>query len=616
MRYPMKQWPILIAFMLSVLINDHIGSCERTQSEQDTTLKCEVDGLTDQTLKEGALNNKCSYDYIYGITISDSTLKKLPRLFEKYLNLKVVNVTNCGIQEIDKDYFNNAKWLMRFHFYGQNISRILEYQFFGAHHLSTINLVKSNIEELDVKAFEGLRKLEAINLAHNRLHSLPDGIFDGLPKLKTIQLNNNRIKIISNSLLSHNTELEIVNLDSNDLIRIEQYAFQGTALATLIVSNNMQLDDLSLQAGTFQKLTKVDVSNTKLKRFTVPAAATEIYAVNSSIMHIEGGPVFTSFGTSYNVKRMELCSNNLTNLAEFTPFKNLEVLDVSQNKILQMDYMALGELIFLRELNVAFNPIEDNQLNIDALMRVRHLRFLKISNDQFQQDIQNHFEQVFSELKERGIDVEILSAEQKTLTVRPQTTTYIPLVVTPPTVPTTTMKPPPDLNDHTYIRDFRDRYMEIQVRDSNQIAKNSKKDGLSSWQFISGILVGLVMGIIILFLIWYAVAFSCDPPSESGSVQGLPIVTLPPDTRRRSGQTSTINTERPRTHPETGGQTTVQGETGGKIIVKAFVEPPPHTSEESSPDTSTGGGQIRPSNDDAGASTSTHKPEEKKTTVV
>lgn len=458
----MKQWWLGITLILLVLMN---GTCELTTETHK--YKCNLNGLTDKQMEEAVITTTCSDPNISEMIITDSKIEKMPQIFDQYLNLRVVNMTNCGIQDFPLHPFTNATYLTTFIFNGQNVKRLPEHLFLGATNIIILNLANSSIEVLNSRSFVPLKFIYTINLSNNRIRGLPDGIFDSQLMLTNIRLSHNHIEIISNNLFRLNTILENVHLESNDLIHIEQYAFHGTALNILILSNNTNLNELNIQADTFGNIIKVDVSSTNLKRFVVPVTAKVVLASNSSIQTIEGGPTFRHVSAPYQVEHMDFCRNKLTSLTQFEPFSKLAVLDVSQNEVTQIDYDALGHLSNLRELNVAFNPISDKNLNIKRLNQMENLVSLTISRYQFEN---------LNIAGLKTVHVQILGDEHSTLPPRLLPTPYDPLMSTTVAPLSTTPSYPTYIKKMMQNEDIRYKNIIKQLDSTNEALEDIQQE--------------------------------------------------------------------------------------------------------------------------------------------
>ncbi|XP_067294205.1 uncharacterized protein [Pseudorasbora parva] len=99
-----------------------------------------------------------------------------PQTFEKFQNLKTLNLHGNFLSQVSSDWFS--------------------------HHdsLETLVLSKNQITTLDLNSFDGLSNLRVLNLSQNQIHTITQSSFLSLSKLRRLDLSNNKLTYLSPDL--------------------------------------------------------------------------------------------------------------------------------------------------------------------------------------------------------------------------------------------------------------------------------------------------------------------------------------------------------------------------------------------------------------------------------
>lgn len=100
-----------------------------------------------------------------------------------------------------------------------------------AQNLTALEILNSEVKEIEDNAFQGLTELVLINLAGNELEVVKEAWFKGLPNLDFILLSANKIRQIEDGFFSTVTPLKALDISYNKLTCVSE-----SALSTLNVT--------------------------------------------------------------------------------------------------------------------------------------------------------------------------------------------------------------------------------------------------------------------------------------------------------------------------------------------------------------------------------------------
>ena len=169
-----------------------------------------------------------------------------------YFGLRTFYASNCAIQHITKNAFQDMKMLEKLVLYWNKISFIQPDAFFAASNLKIIRLNRNilTLSERQTPAFGNLGMLEWLDLSNNAnlawnvtllkmllsnltnlrkieldgtgLHELPSGLFGNLTKITTLELSNNHISSWHADLFKNLDKLELLTIRNNSITLINR----------------------------------------------------------------------------------------------------------------------------------------------------------------------------------------------------------------------------------------------------------------------------------------------------------------------------------------------------------------------------------------------------------
>uniref|UniRef100_H3AY93 TIR domain-containing protein n=2 Tax=Latimeria chalumnae TaxID=7897 RepID=H3AY93_LATCH len=249
------------------------------------------------------------------------------------------------------------------------------------YNLSHVICIRKNIVNL-IKAIEDLpRSTTHLNLTQNEIKQLLPASFVNLSALVDLRIQWNKISNISEGTFSGLGNLSLLNLVENHITRLNSSIFKGLVnLQTLLLNHNKITH---IDKSAFEPLVNLqylDMSRNFMKNFSNVIESVKclrqllvLKLANNSISSINLSPQ-----TIDSLQTLSLQGNHLTRL-DFTNLSlpNLTVLDVSRNKIKDINSSTFQNLLNLISLNLSGNSLRISHLQGKYL---QNLTVLDVSN--------------------------------------------------------------------------------------------------------------------------------------------------------------------------------------------------------------------------------------------
>lgn len=113
---------------------------------------------------------------------------------DAFKNLKILvelDLSENGIETLDKQTFNGNDRLRILYLYGNPLKQLTSYQFPVLPHLRSLDLHNCQISTIDSTAFANLELLELLNLKNNLVEIVDEHVFNYMRNLKTLVLEGN-----------------------------------------------------------------------------------------------------------------------------------------------------------------------------------------------------------------------------------------------------------------------------------------------------------------------------------------------------------------------------------------------------------------------------------------
>lgn len=351
------------------------------------------------------------------IKIVDSEVEILSsRAFHGLHELYSLNLTNCGITQLEPDTFADNKKLTLLSLSGNSLRNVVNSKSFASNFINS-----TTIQELDMSncnlpwllddTFAKLPNLMYLNLAGNKLTfgEAPETskVFLNADLLEEIDLSDNQIKNLSGRIFNEN--LETLRLRNNPMVRIKDFnlpqlqvldlsecqfslidadMFRGIgSLSSLNLSSNgiveiyprafdnlidLRFIDLTHNLLTFlpdnvfqnnDHLDVIKISNNpnlmNLPRFHSNLSSFTTYmfeAVNCGLLSLDKH----TFAEMPSMAQLNLAQNSIKDLKYniFWHMRNLISLDLSNNKINKLDTRIFKNSKSLNKLLLSGNPLK------------------------------------------------------------------------------------------------------------------------------------------------------------------------------------------------------------------------------------------------------------------
>ncbi|XP_016132038.1 slit homolog 1 protein-like [Sinocyclocheilus grahami] len=257
-------------------------------------------------------------------------------------------------------------------------------------HLKKINLSNNKITEIEDGAFDGASSVVELHLTANHLVSVRGGMFRGMDGLRMLMLRNNRIRCIHNSSFSGLQNVRLLSLYDNQLTTIMPGAFHTLPnLSTLnLLANPFNCDCRLSWLGEWLRSRQIVTGNPRcqnpafLREIPLQDVAKPDFLCEKGLVEDDVScvpkPVCPEQCTCLDT--VVRCSNkhllalprgiprNVTELyldgnlfvavpKELSAFKQLQLVDLSNNKISSLSNSSFANMTQLTTLILSYNAL-------------------------------------------------------------------------------------------------------------------------------------------------------------------------------------------------------------------------------------------------------------------
>lgn len=333
---------------------------------------------------------------------------------------KTFSIIKTSLTSIPQHIFYQLNNLEAFDMTQQNLRVLYIMNFQFADQLKHLNLSKNSLTRIAVDDFSLLPNLESIDLSANKIQHISNFAFSKLNNIKVlilsnnqlvigesqwivpsviyVDLDNNNMRLLIGTLIT--PKLETLLLNNNNFTNLPSLNSSLHVLKRLEVSNNpLYLRELTTEVN----YEVMDISETKIELCAISPEAKVLYASRNNITNLVGAGVgnveyslvelyvahnafvsMESLQIFINLKVVDLSFNLIAELHSNTVFAltHLESLNLSQNKIVSIDYSSFWELCGanLKFLDLSYNGVTNFELKTTApKLEALHIEGLQLT---------------------------------------------------------------------------------------------------------------------------------------------------------------------------------------------------------------------------------------------
>ncbi|XP_061770973.1 slit homolog 1 protein-like [Nerophis ophidion] len=282
--------------------------------------------------------------------------------------------------------------------------------FKGLSQLRKINLSNNKISEIEAGAFDGASSVTELHLTANHLESVRGNMFRGMRGLRMLMLRNNKIRCLHNGSFTGLTNVRLLSLYDNQLSAILPGTFDTLPnLSTLnLLANPFNCDCRLSWFGAWLRSRRIVTGNPRcqspaflreipLQDVAVPDFRCQDHGSGVEDSSCSPGPQCPSEcacmdtvvrcsnkhlqvlprGLPRNLSELYLDGNQLTRVPkELATFRNLQLVDLSNNKISSLADNSFANMSQLTTLILSYNSLRC--IPPLALSGLRSLRLLSL----------------------------------------------------------------------------------------------------------------------------------------------------------------------------------------------------------------------------------------------
>ena len=167
------------------------------------------------------------------LDISQSNFIITPQSFLKLWFLVRLNVSKCGISELESGSFAHLFNLIELDLSKNNISHLVNGTFLYLGNIRKLHLHGNRIMQIASGTFNGLSKLQYLDLSHQHLITLKGDTFDGLISLLTLDLSMNSLFQIEENSFRGLPVLHVLHINGNKIRNIAKNSLSVGSLNNL-----------------------------------------------------------------------------------------------------------------------------------------------------------------------------------------------------------------------------------------------------------------------------------------------------------------------------------------------------------------------------------------------
>uniref|UniRef100_A0A8C2BPM1 Leucine rich repeat and Ig domain containing 4a n=1 Tax=Cyprinus carpio TaxID=7962 RepID=A0A8C2BPM1_CYPCA len=266
-------------------------------------------------------------------------------------------IANCSTRQLSSIPAGVPDNTLSLNLTGNHLKTLSRRQFPGLTRLRELDLSNNELTMIEVQAFAGLQNLLTLRLSHNRLKIIPVGAFSGLPNVQFLDISQNEILVFLDDMFREMPGLQSLEASENDLVFISSRAFSG-----LTNLQELNLDRCNLTSVPIEALSQLTgLMQLRFRRLGLTTLPNNSFRQLGRLRDLQ---------VSHCPWLNSLAANSLFGL-------NLTSLTLSHCNLSVVPYSPLHHLVYLRYLDLSYNPITAILSNLlGDLLRLQELHLV------------------------------------------------------------------------------------------------------------------------------------------------------------------------------------------------------------------------------------------------
>ncbi|KAF7645405.1 hypothetical protein LDENG_00205090 [Lucifuga dentata] len=327
------------------------------------------------------------------LTLSDNLLSGIPVALRSLSTLEILDLSFNDISELGCSDFLNLTRLTELNLSSNHISVLRGCIFQNLKALAFLNAQQNMVFTLADTFKAGLHKLQVLKLQGNHLKNLRKGDLRGLSSLRSLELQAIQFSNVHSEAFEGLDDLRTLSLSSScytremfaGVRRLENLSYFSNIERCPQINHESPFSDLFFLKNLFIKnfnRMHVRISADLLKGL----GSLENFSVYRFFVK---SPHVDTFKHTPGLRRLQISRSHLLGLSPglFQPVSNLQVLDLSNNRIGSLDFLVQANLSALRQLKLSQNAL--TVINVTLFRSLPALIHLELLGNPFTCDCTN-----------------------------------------------------------------------------------------------------------------------------------------------------------------------------------------------------------------------------------
>lgn len=350
------------------------------------TLLQSCTNLTELTLERNSLRALTEHSLrtltqLTTLTIQDNLLSEVPPAVRNISTLTFLSLQSNQIKQLGCSDFLNLSSMTELNLGYNHITKLSSCAFKDLQSLSRLNVENNFLGQLDDRFGVSLPNLVLFNANKNNIASLQKGTFQNMSSLTDLSLKSVGVTIIKDGALEGLLNLKTLTFSP---FSVHDDTFLGLAQLeslVLVVSSSFELHFINLPL--LQELTIKKRSLGVFVWTKCPLIGLDNLRVFSSDSLICDTPHPDTFRYTPRLLTLQMinCDEVRPGPELFQPVTDLQVLDLSHNKLRSLDFLVGANLTKLERLNLRNNEL--SVINESVFEALPSLKYLDLSGNPF-----------------------------------------------------------------------------------------------------------------------------------------------------------------------------------------------------------------------------------------